>query len=271
MKIVKVAGALLPLVLLVSCGGGTDVKPSDGESAKVADQSPGATESASASDDIDLPSEDTLEAYFNGIAHQTLDSLQEAIDAAQPGSPAAAYATYLRGFGQAAVDDGTPFEEGADMSKVDGGFKQCEGTGEDETCYEYSDIEGAGGKVAKFSVNDKPLGTRLAIGNGKAVGAKDGDSQATFIAAFEGSSGSNLFVVVSIKAGSKGVALVEANYRSVEGRQSESSDDTGPDDLDSGALANYAFVFPSAKVGGTVTLKINDSDYTESTITLKTR
>lgn len=270
MNVVKVAGALLPLALVMSCGS-TDVKPSTGESAKVAEQSPTATESATSTADANLPSEDTLKKYFNGIGHTTLESLQESIDAAQPGSPAAAYAIYEKGLQQAATDGGTPYEEGTDMNKIDGGFKTCEGSGADQVCYEYTDIEGADAKVSNFSVNDKPLANRLSIGNGRAVAAQGGDSQATFIAAFEESSGNNLIVVVTIKAGAKGVGLVQAKYRSPEGRQSESSDDGGPSDLDSGALANFYFVFPSAKIGGTVTLTISDADYNDSTVTLRTR
>jgi hypothetical protein len=270
MKILKVAGALLPLLLLISCGS-SDVKPSNGESAKVADQSPSASDSPSSDSDPNLPSEDTLRKYFNGIGHSTLDSLQESLDAAVPGSPAAAYATYLRALMQADIDGGTPDDEGEDVNKVTGGFKQCVGTGSDQTCYKYTDIEGSDGKVSNFSVNDKPLGNRLSVGNGKAVVADGSGSSATFIAAFEASSGSNLFIAVSVKAGSKGVSLVQAKYRSVDGRQSESAQNSGPDDLDSGALANFAFVFPSAKIGGTLTLTLSDSDYNDSTITLKTR
>jgi hypothetical protein len=270
MKTLKVAAALVPLVLLAACGG-TDVKPASGESANVADQSPGATASPSTTGDPNLPSEDTLNKYFDGLGTDTLDSLQESIDAAQPGSPAFAYATYLRGFDQAAIDGGAPDDEVADTTKIDGGFKLCQGSGSDETCYEYKDIEGADGKVSNFTVNSKPIANRLTIGNGKAVMATGSSSSATFIAAFVSSTGNSLYIVVSIKAGSKGVGLVQAKYLSPEGRHSESSDDTGPSDLDPGALANFGFAFPSAKIGGTLKLTISDSNYDDSTITLKTQ
>ena len=93
----------------------------------------------------------------------------------------------------------------------------------------------------------------------------------TYIAAFESTSSGSLFIVVSVKAGPQGISYVDATYRSTQGRQSDSSDQEGPNDLGAGALANYDFAFPGAKIGGTVTLKILDSNYDESTVTLKTR
>lgn len=62
-----------------------------------------------------------------------------------------------------------------------------------------------------------------------------------------------------------------AKYGSPQGRQSESSEYNGPDGLDADSLANYAFTLPNAKIGGTLTLTIDDEDFNHTgTDTLKT-
>jgi len=273
MKFAKLGGVLLLLTLLAACGG-TDVKPASGESAQVADQSPSASASTTSEAEADLPSEGTLRTYFDGVSTYTIDSLQEAIQVAQPGSPAAAYATYIQGSIQAVVDGGESYDDSKrTVQKTDDGYKFCEGSGSDETCYEYTDITGADGKVSNFSVNQRPLANRLTVGNGKPVALNGLDATATFIAAFEASTGSRLFVVVSVKSGTTaGIANVSAKYRSSQGRQSESSDQSGPDDLDADSSANYVFAFPDAKIGGTVTLEVDDQDFNHTgTVALKTQ
>jgi hypothetical protein len=270
-KFTKLGGVLLLLTLLAACGG-PDVKPASGESAQVADQSPSTSASPTSEAEADLPSEGTLRKYFDGVSTYTIDSLQEAIQVAQPGSPAAAYATYIQGSIQAVVDGGESYDDSKRTAqKTDDGYRFCEGSGSDETCYEYTDITGADGKVSNFSVNQRPLTNRLAVGNGKPVALTGLDATATFIAAFEASTGSRLFVVVSVKAGTAGIAHVSAKYRSPQG-QSESSDQSGPDDLDADSLANYVFAFPDAKIGGTVTLEVDDQDFNHTgTVELKTQ
>ena len=162
-------------------------------------------------------------------------------------------------------------EDKRTAKKVTDGYEYCEGTGSDQACFTYTDIKGAGGKVSNFSVNGKPIANRPTVGNGKLINAKGLDVQASFIAAFEASSGDTLIVVVSLKTGkSTPISGMEASYRSPEGRQSNSSYMEGPFDLGADSLANYSFSFPSAGLGGDFTISMYDESFSnEGSVTLK--
>lgn len=266
--------AVLPVVLLAMACGGSDVKPADAdETAEVAEESP-STSPTEESAEVDLPSDETVLNYFQGIATNSLSSLDDSISLAVPGSLADSYATYLKALLQASIDGGTVDDYGkSDVKKVDGGYEYCWGAGDDQNCYTNSDVAGRDGKIANFSVNDSPLKGRLTMGNGSPAPVQGLDAQATFISAFETSSRDRLVAVYSIKTGKDtAISGFDATYRSTEGRQSDASGMEGPQDLGRDSLANFALSFPNAKVGGTVTLNMYDESYTnKGTVTFKTR
>ena len=232
MKLPRAVAALLPLVLLggvllAGCGGGST-----------------------------QPEDPVAQGYFDGIATQTVRSLTSALAAAEPGSPAAAYATYLRASSQAATDGGHPVAQSAQTAeRTSRGYRFCQASGSDKTCFEYADIIRSGGKIVTFTVNGKPITDRLAVGAAGPVAFRGLDAHATFLAAYETTASDNLLVAVRIETGA-GVRLgaVEASYRAAQGSPLPSAQSFGPATLDAGSSANYLFAFPKAGLGGRLTL-----------------
>lgn len=248
----KLVTFLLLLVFLTACGGTDD--QGDDQGSKGGDVSPATS---------------TERAYFNGLSHNTLDSLGQALDAAASGSAAAAYATYVRGVAQAAKDAGSPYAEGEDMTRVAGGFRHCLDDDDADTCLTYADIREADGKVSGFTMNGDPVESRVVADHSEAVTATHGGSSAQFVAAYR-STQDSVFVVVRLKAGEKGVTQVQARYRSGDGAGVTSNNQAGPSELAAGKQASYLFVFPKSDLGGTLTLTIADSAFADSRVVLRT-
>src|SRR5947209_2385881 len=167
------------------------------------------------------PGERLPQAYFDGIATQTVTSLRQAVAAAEPGSPAAAYATYLLASSRAASDGGHPVEQDPQTAeRTSKGYRFCQGQRSEKTCFEYAGVTRAGGKVADFTVNGQPISDRLAVGSGAAVAFRGIDAHAGFVAAYETTASDNLLVAVRITSG-PGPALgaVDASYRAGTGAQ----------------------------------------------------
>ncbi len=218
------------------------------------------------------PATQGAQGYFDGVATQSVDSLQRSIDAAQPGSPAAAYATYLQASAQAALDGGvTPTEHEFTADHTDTGYRFCQGTGSDRTCFDYTDVEVVDGKVASFSVNAKPIAPRVTVGAGQQAAVDGTDAHAAFVASYRTTASDLLFVVVTITSGTDPLGEVTARYRSPAGDSSSSTVQVGPDRLAAGSGANYAFAFPHAGAGGEVTLSFSGVGASHGSVTLSTR
>jgi hypothetical protein len=229
--------------------------------------------SASATTKPDLPDERTLQQYFDGISTNTPAELQTAVDLAKPKSNAAAYATYLLAGEQANIDAGYPQPANATAHKTDGGYEACypDEQGK-ETCVLYTDIKGAEGKLADFSVNGRKLGERITIGNGRPIWATDLGVEASFIASYVTASADDLIVVQSLKTSANPIHINAGTYRSPSGRQSQSSNIAGPLNLGPSSVANYSLTFTAAEPGGTVTLDFYSDDYMQHpSVMLKTR
>ena len=213
------------------------------------------------------------QTYFDGVATQTVDSLQHSLDVARPGSPAAAYATYLRGSAQAAADGGAaPTEAEFTADHTDNGYRFCQGDGSDRTCFDYTHVEVVDGKVASFSVNDQPIAPRLTVGAGQEVDFDGTDATAAFVASYRTTATDLLFVVVTVRSGPTALGEITARYRPPGGGSASSTMQVGPDDLAAGSKANYAFAFPHAALGGKVTLSATGGGQAPvGTVTLATR
>ena len=223
------AGLLLALAVLTGCGGGGDSTS---------------------------PADEVLQTYFDDIATQTVSSLRDAEREAQPGSPAAKYATYLKVSTQAAIDGGQKVDQrklAADRTNT--GFKFCQGQGSDQVCFTYTKVTRAAGKVADFRVNGKTIADRLAVGTGKASVFRGLDAQARFLAAYQTTARGDLLVVVRITAGAgQGLDAVKGAYGSTGAAPADAAETFGPDTLEAGKSSNFMFAFPNTKVGGTLTL-----------------
>jgi hypothetical protein len=207
------------------------------------------------SDPEPTPATSGAQGYFDGVATQSVESLQRSIDTAQPGSPAAAYATYLQASAQAALDGGAaPSEHVFTAKHTSTGYRFCQGDGSDRTCFDYTHVEVVGGKVVSFSVNDKPIAPRVTAGSGEVARFKGVDATASFVASYDTTSSDLVFVVVRVTAGAGPVGKIGATYRSPGGTSASSTMAYGPGRLAAGSSANYAFSFAHTDVGGTVTL-----------------
>jgi hypothetical protein len=262
----RLLAAVVLLATLAGCGSGG----SSGAGSVAVQPDPSATGSTTA-----LPSAKTLQTYFDGVASGTVSGYDDAKAAAVPGSTADRYVTYLRAAAEAVLGGGhTPGNGDASADVVSGAFRFCTDSGSGKVCYRYTDITGAEGKVADFSVNGRPVADRV-VGGGSPVPASGVDGGASLVAAFENTSGDDLFVAVRVRAAAHDLSGVQATYAAAGGRPVQSSRMTGPDDVHAGAVGSYVFAFPGARLGGTLTLALHGGSpggpATQGTVVLAVR
>lgn len=230
MVIRRLGVLLVPLVLLTGCGGATR----------------------------DVPAADQpIQAYFDDIATQTVDSLRSAIRLAAPGSPAAAYATYLEGSTQAAAEGGQtidPTEQTAE--RTDSGYRFCQGSATKQVCYEYTGVTRSDGRVADFAINGKPVASRLATGDMAPHPFRGLAAKAVFESAYEATASGKLLAVVAIGTDSGSpLSGVQASYRSPGATSPSAATMTlGRAELGPGSSGKYLFAFDGARIGGTITV-----------------
>ena len=101
-----------------------------------------------------LPSQAALRSYFEAVVTSDVDALAEVgADVAGEGSPAQDYAAY-NALSAAASAAGGPPQDAVEVEAVDGGFRACVA---EDRCAEWSDLEGADGRLTGFTVNGVPL------------------------------------------------------------------------------------------------------------------
>lgn len=265
------AALAMAAAILVGCGT-DDVKPAEGDgSVATVDNGPSPTASGEAEGGTDLPSDEEVEAYFDAVSTYDIDDLELAMELSEPGSIAEAYAGYILASANSAIDGGVPLE-GEEPRKVTGGYESCPPE-DPESCATWTDIEGRDGRIVKFRVNGEDIGDRLAAGNGQSVQAGS-LARAELLYAYRSVQSDALFVLVRIESGEAPitVATYEGTYRAPEGRQSQSSQNSGPTELMGDSSATVALVFPGAEVGGTTAFPIYSDDFmTERVVELKTR
>lgn len=235
-------------LVLTGCAGQPASVPAEDAAAHVAQSE------APQSEDVEEggPSQEDIRAYFEAFSSGDPKDAAEAVQLAEPGSNAAAYAIYLQSTQQALRDFGFS-QEKQKVEAIDGGFSLCpEFVTEEAPCSEYTKIQHVGDRIADFDAGGEPLSGRLTLGNGVAEPLGE-IGEAEMIAAYRSISGT---VVVTFDITSKSDGLfVYANYLAPDGRQSESTAMNGPLDLASGAFGTYAFYFDGAEFGGTVSLE----------------
>lgn len=234
---------LLPLLLLGGCGGRTQ----------------------------DVPAPDKpIQAYFDGIATQTVSSLNAAFRLAAPGSPAAAYATYLEGSTQAAAEGGQTIDATRQTAERTGsGYRFCQGSATRQVCYEYTGITRRDGRISDFAINGKPVASRLATGDTAPQPFRGLAATVAFESAYEATASGKLLVVVRI-ATEAGPPLtgVQASYRSPGGTSAAASTmSLGRAELGPGSSGKYLFAYDGARIGGTITVTATRGGR-QSTVTL---
>lgn len=271
MRLRRTAVACLPLLLpLTACGGGVEVteatdphqvpRPGDASSTRAVFVRSG-----------ELPSEDDVETYFEALASRDLDDLEAARELTLEGSVAYAVAEYHVAIVEAALDGGaTPADLEADIEDVDGGYRVCAAPGE---CNEFTDIQGAAGKLVFFQSDGRDFTGRISLGTGEEIEVP-GLGTVTFRVALERVEPQEVIVMLDVATAGEPIAvgLDSATYRDAEGRTTEASEDSmGPREVDAGSTVTVAIIFAEAHHGGTVTLPLSAGDGAEQDVTFAIR
>ena len=269
-QVLAVVIALL-LAATVSACGDDSAKPASGDDkAKVAGGSDPDDETPEVEDDADsdLPSDDDIEAYVKAISERELGALEDALALAEPGSVAEAYVIYSIAVVDAALAAGFSQEDLAadDLNDIDGGWRICD---EPDDCNDVTDFEGRPGKIVNYLVDGEEITDRIIVGTGEPVPAGDFGT-VTLRAAYELADEETMVVVVDVTSGDGPIEVADYNssYRGTDGRQYTPSDSFGGDEFGANSTTTVALPFPSAELGGDVTLELQNEDYDSQTSTL---
>jgi hypothetical protein len=237
------------LVLLAGCGQ-DDQSSSGDDEGRAADALPSAAE---------------LETYFDAVASYDPEQLEDAASVAADGSPAAAYAAYLRDYGLSAIAAGQPVSP-ADAEEKDGAYTACGGTGGPSDCATWADLEGDDGKLTDFAVNDVALDDSLVDLTGQAPITSPRLYTVQPDYAYRSPQSGTLFVLVTITAGDVPLSPKPGIY--IEAEVSLNGVATrAPTTIDAGASTPVVLAFPHAeKAGltGSVTFGLRVGDTPES-------
>ena len=266
--------SLFLAIVLAGCGSDARQASGDNEAAKVESTTtlPAPVEGET---EISLPSDDTVEDYFQALASNSAADVEDALALTAKGSVAYAYATYFAGYLNADIDGGFTNEPDV-FTKVDGGFKSCDASGDESSCAVWSDVEGENGKIVNFKIGDTADGNsfddRISLGDGSTTQAGNLGS-VEYVVAFETLSGT-VNIIARVKSGIEPISIssYDAKYRSPNGRQSAVSDAGGPTDLLAKSSATVRLAFPGARLGGTLSLSLFSEDFMrEEAVQLRTR
>jgi hypothetical protein len=104
-------------------------------------------------------------------------------------------------------------------------------------------------------VEDKPVASRLAIGDGNPVRAQGG-VRVTYLTSYKSIQSDAVFVTARVRTGEAPISanIYTAIYRSPDGKQRTAADASGPYELGANSNAIIYMAFPGVEFGGTVTL-----------------
>lgn len=204
----------------------------------------------------EAPSDDELKDYFEAVWSDDAIKTKQAVEMAAPGSNAEAYAIYLAGVAQSALDAGEAVPDTNQVEEIDGGFRQCQKLedGSDD-CSEATGIKYVDGKIADFNTGGTPIGDRLVVGSGRPQPLGD-LGKARLIGGYRTAEG-NLYAVFEITSKVNGLGInSDTSYIAPNGRQTQNGGATSPSEWRKGALANATLLFQGAEFGGTLRLNV---------------
>ncbi|MEX5635528.1 hypothetical protein [Parafrankia sp. FMc2] len=249
MRITKIVGACVPLLLLVGCSGG------DGQAV-----APPAVKPASASTST---STDAVAARFvAGVARADLDGMRELVALTSPNSPARAYVDYLTAFVEAETALGKPPATGT-FHRDDGPgmLTACRRmAGDPRPCTVCSkiayDVEG---RLSAFDVDGQPVRTVIARG-GPAQQVRGATAQV--LGAYRDALNGTVTVVYKVTNGTAltlSVAYPSAELVSGETRH-VSTGGLGPDTVPAGADVIFLSRFDAQDPTGTFQVEVDDAN-----------
>lgn len=239
------------IVLLATGCGGSDVKGAEGDTAAKKVEG-------------DKLSNGDIEKYFDAISSADPTKIEDVLTLAAPSSIAFAYLRYQEDANNAAIDGGSPYPEST-MTKVDGGFKNCNDPADKSSCAVWADFESVDGKLAKFTVNGVDLKDRISIGDGSK--AKVGSlGTIEFLGAYQSVQTGDVAVNVRVTSNKDAIniASYEATYRGTDKRQITAASIAGPTELGADSTAYVSMFFEHAKPGGELKMTLNSEDFMTS-------
>lgn len=260
MKLSLGAVALVAALALAGCAG-SDTSPADGDT----------TAKKVTSDENEEVSNDDIKAVFEAISSGDPDEMEAVEKFVAPGSVAAAYLAHQRNSANASIDGGIS-SPASTLTKVEGGFKDCDGSGEENSCVVWADLKTEGGKLASLTVNDVELDDRITVGDGSTTDVGD-LAEVEFLSAYKSIQGDQIFVNVRVTSLEQPITmnLYTATYRGSDKRQRTAVDALGNTDLDPDSSTYATMIFEAKAVGGEAKLDISDQDFNQNlTATVKT-
>lgn len=221
---------LVPATVLAGCGG-DDPEPDPG-----------------------LPSRDQLDSYFAAVASYDPERLTAAAKIAEPGSVAETYVLYLRALADAHVDGGTALD-GVGVQRRGEEYRACTGKG-DDSCVTWADIEGAGGKLTGFTVNDADIDDLLVTGDDE---TSDGPlADVSMLYAYKSPQSGTLFVLADVTTTDLAVEIgtSTATYDVPGGASTRGLVSGGPVRAGVGADVTALMAFPLSDLGGTASFDL---------------
>ncbi len=250
----KIGGAALAAAVLMLAGCGGNDSPAEPA---------GSDDSASVATDAEesgapTPKEVNAKPYFQSLTSREPTEMARAARGSAPGSLAMAYMTHQMNGTNADLDGGLDTLEET-LTEKGNEFQSCSDNPEsgDTTCYTYNKFKvAAGGKLASFSINGKPLTGRVVLGGGKVVDSSV--AKVTFLSAYQTANG---YLAVTVKLRAKDAPVVfydpSATYRAPNGQQRALANQSGLSELAADSVGTQAFYFKGPlKFGGTMTLQI---------------
>lgn len=194
-----------------------------------------------------------MRAYVDLIATLSIQDATQAAEDAEPGSAAAAFATYWAAYSQAHLDSGLDLSEYAmSVTEMAGGYTMCAA---DDSCTEVTDaVQSKTGKVEDFKIDGTPASEVITLGPQQPEPL--GDGEVRMIAAHF-TTGGDTRIVLEVRSGATPLSLsYVSNYRAPDGRVSEDTDIVRPSELPANSVANVAVTFAGAAFGGELTYRV---------------
>jgi hypothetical protein len=200
------------------------------------------------------PTDVAIETYLDGL-QQPDPAVAQAL--AEPDTPAWWYATYESLYTSAILDAGREVEQ--QTVTVDDGTA--------EACYEdeslpCSHLDGftatPDGLIVTFDVDGNDIGPRLGVASEQAIVGSS--ATASVLVSYRTVSTDALIVLVGLDATTTTDIGYTAGYVNPDGRQVESSEEIGPDEVFGGAHATVALSFAASDPGGRLIWSASSAD-----------
>lgn len=212
-------------------------------------------------DDAEPEPEEAARRYFEAFATYRPADMQQMLEEATAGSPAAVYAEVQIAYVSALQQEGIPAQSSR-FTVTDTGVELCSDDGAGgRVCTQFETLRVDSGKLQSFTVDGVEIAERLAAGGQV---AQQGEATVELVGAYHSVQADSLVVALDVRNGSDQTLNLNpysAEYVTVDGRQVTAADAFAPIDLRPGVSAYVALAFPAQGVGGTVYLTGYGDDF----------